>query len=125
MEITGILLKKLGEREGVSKSNGNPWKTAEFLVEIAGQYPKYINFAVRDGQTGRIAHFDSLIGKTVNVSFDIDAHEYQGRWFNELNAWGVMEYVAGRQVTQTAAAEPVRVAPSNEVKSDGNGDLPF
>ena len=104
MEITGILMRKLGERSGVSSRNGNPWKTAEFLVEIPGQYPRHINFSVRDGQVGRIARFESMIGKTVTVSFDIDAHEYEGRWFNELGAWGVMEYVAGRQIAQTTIA---------------------
>lgn len=104
MEITGILMRKLGEREGVSQRNGQPWKTAEFLVEIPGQYPHHINFSVRDGQVGRIARFESLISKTVTVSFDIDAHEYEGRWYNELGAWGVMEYVAGRQIPQTTVA---------------------
>ena len=79
MEITGILVKKVGEREGVSQRNGLPWKTAEFLVEVPGQYPRHTNFSVRDGQVGRISRFESLIGKTVTVSFDIDAHESQGR----------------------------------------------
>ena len=93
MEITGILVKKVGEREGVSQRNGLPWKTAEFLVEVPGQYPRHTNFSVSDGQVGRISRFESLIGKTVTVSFDIDAHEYQGRWFNDITAWGIMEYV--------------------------------
>lgn len=93
MEVVGILLKKLQEREGVSQRNGQPWKTGEFLLEIPGQYPRHINFSVRDGQQSRIARFESLIGKTVTVSFDIDAHEYEGRWFNEIGAWGIMEYV--------------------------------
>lgn len=101
MEVTGILMRKLNEREGVSQKNGYAWKIAEYLVEIPGQYPRHINFRVSDGQTGRIAHFDGLIGKTVTVSFDIDAHEHEGRWFNEINAWGVMEYVAGRKIVQT------------------------
>ena len=97
-------MRKLGEREGVSQRNGQPWKTAEFLVEIPGQYPRHITFSVRDGQVGRIARFESMTGKTVTVSFDIDAHEYEGRWYNELGAWGVMEYVAGRQIPQTTVA---------------------
>jgi hypothetical protein len=115
MEIVGILVKKLGEREGVSTRNGQPWKTAEFLVEIPGQYPRHINFSVRDWQSGRIAHFESLVGKTVTVSFDIDAHEHEGRWFNDVGAWGVMEYVAGRQKTQDQT-------PKGEENADG---LPF
>ena len=138
MEVVGILMRKLGERSGNSSRNGQPWRQAEFLVEIPGQYPRHINFSVRDGQVGRIARFESLIGKTVTVSFDIDAHEYEGRWYNELGAWGVMEYVAGRQVTQTAfAPEPAQEAAakaeeasapateSPEPINEGGNDLPF
>ena len=100
MEVIGILQQKLGERDGVSSRNGNPWKTAEFLLVIPGRFERHINFTVRDGQQNRIARFESLIGKTVNVSFDIDAHMYEGRWFNDLDAWGIMEYVPGQQQRQ-------------------------
>jgi hypothetical protein len=102
MEVTGLLVKKLGEKTGVSPRNGNQWRVAEFLVEIPGNYPRHINFSVRDGQQQRIARFESLVGKTVTVSFDIDAHEYEGKWFNELAAWGIMEYVpkAGQPAAQ-------------------------
>ena len=107
MEVTGILVKKTSEREGVSKQSGMPWKIAEYLIEVPGQYPRHINFRVSDGQVGRLARFDSLVGKTVTVSFDIDAHEYEGRWFNELNAWGVIEYVDSttRQANIAAAQQ--------------------
>ena len=92
MEITGVLCKKTREQNGVSQRNGQAWKTADFLLEVPGQYPRHINFSVRDGQSDRITRFESLIGKTVTVSFDIDAHEHEGRWFNEICAWGIMEY---------------------------------
>lgn len=104
MEITGILVKKLSEREGVSKSTGNSWKTAEFLFEVPGQYPRHIAFSVRDGQTGRIATFDAMVGKTVIVSFGIDAREHEGRWYNEVGAYGVREYVAAAPNTQPSQA---------------------
>lgn len=29
------------------------------------------------------------MGETLTVSFDIDAHEYNGRWFNDISAWKV------------------------------------
>ena len=130
MEVTGILVKKLGEREGVSQKNGQPWKMAEYLVEIPGQYPRHINFRVSDGQVGRIARFDSLVGKMVTVSFDVDAHEHEGRWYNEINAWGVLEYItadvrqaniATAQVQQPGATGTVAVGQEGE-KADG---LPF
>ena len=126
MEITGILVKKTSERSGVSQRNGQPWHNAEYLVEVHGQYPRHINFRVSDGQVGRLARFDSLIGKTVTVSFDIDAHEHEGRWFNEINAWGIMEYIdqATRQANIAAAAkpQPTEQPATGENKDD---DLPF
>lgn len=100
MEVTGILHQKLGERNGVSTRNGQPWRKAEFLLLIPGRYERHINFSVSDGQNNRIARFESLIGKTVNVSFDIDAHEFEGRWFNDIEAWGILEYVPGQQQQQ-------------------------
>ena len=142
MEITGILVKQTAIREGVSKSNGNPWKIGEYLLEVPGQYPRHINFRVSDGQVGRLARFDSLIGKTVTVSFDIDAHEYEGRWFNEINAWGIMEYInqtqraANMVAAQNAGAAPQAGATPFPPNVDSNGnpinneggeddDLPF
>ena len=61
MEITGILVKQVAVREGVSQRNGQPWKIAEYLVEIPGQYPRHIAFRVSDGQVGRIARFAFVV----------------------------------------------------------------
>lgn len=140
MEITGILVKQTSLKEGVSKTNGNPWKIAEYLVEIPGQYPHHTVFRVSDGTVGRLARFDSLVGKMVTVSFDIDAHEYEGRWFNEISAWGVMEYIdqttrqANIASAQTANGEQASTAhkpqqnaskgPENKT-GDNSDDLPF
>lgn len=95
MEITGIIIKKLSEREGVSKRTGSKWKTADFLFEVPGMYPRNIVFTVKDGQTGRVGYFEGMMGRTVVVSFGIDAHEHEGRWYNEVGAYGVRVYQAG------------------------------
>ena len=121
-------MKQTSLREGVSKQNGNPWKIAEYLVEIPGQYPRHIAFRVSDGQVGRIARFDSLVGKTVTVSFDIDAHEHEGRWFNEIGAWGILEYIDStrRAANMVAAQNAGTQATQPEAKEGGkDGDLPF
>lgn len=140
MEITGILVKQTSLKEGVSKTNGNPWKIAEYLVEIPGQYPHHTVFRVSDGTVGRLARFDSLVGKMVTVSFDIDAHEYEGRWFNEISAWGVMEYIdqttrqaniAAAQAANGEQAATVRKPQQNATEGtenktgDNPDDLPF
>lgn len=86
MEVNGILKEKLNERNGVGRS-GTPWKMADYLFEIPGFYPKHIVFTVSDGERGRFAMFDALIGKDATVHFNIEAREHEGRWFNSILAY--------------------------------------
>lgn len=106
MEFVGILLKKTEEREGDSQ-NGH-WKVAQFLLETVGMYPKKMVVDVRDGATERIAQFDALVGKTVKVDFDIDASEYNGRWYNKVTAFRIADYAELKakeaEATEAAAA---------------------
>jgi nuclear transport factor 2 (NTF2) superfamily protein len=124
MEIRGILIQKLGESSGTSEKTGMPWRSAEFLVEIPGNYTRKINFKVRDGQYNLIKRFEELVGKEVNVSFEIDAHEHNGRWYNEVRAWGILEY---RQEQKTAgeAVEETKKEDSFADINKGTDDLPF
>ncbi len=55
----------------------------------------------------RIEQFDIKAGEEINVSFDIDAHEYNGRWFNNIRAWNVQRVDA----TAAMAGAPVAAAP--------------
>ena len=126
MEITGILVKQTALREGVSTKSGLPWKIAEYLVEIPGQFARHINFRVNDGQVGRLARFDSLVGKMVTVSFDIDAHDYEGRWFNEINAWGILEYITtDTRQANIAAAQGAAPAAVDDGTGEKKVPLPF
>lgn len=85
MEIEGKIIAVLPAREGVS-SRGTNWKSQDYVIETHEQYPRKCCFNVFGD---RIAQFNIQIGQELRVSFDIDAHEYQGRWFNSLRAWKV------------------------------------
>jgi len=83
----------------------------------------------------RLQRFNIKSGDEVTVSFDIDAHEYQGRWFNNIRAFDVrqLDAAAGEAAGQAAAAAPQTVqaapAPFPPAQSDAAGestdDLPF
>ena len=45
----------------------------------------------------KINQFNIQSGEELTVSFDIDAHEYNGRWFNNITAWAVNRNVAQMQ----------------------------
>ena len=95
MEIQGKVIAVLPERSGVSARG--EWKSQTYVIETQEQYPKKMVFDVFGAD--RLAQFNIHSGEVINVSFDIDAHEYQGRWFNSIRAWNVTK------VSQQAAAQ--------------------
>ena len=104
MEIQGKVIAVLPERSGVSARG--EWKSQTYVIETQEQYPKKMAFDVFGAD--RIANFGIQLGEVINVSFDIDAHEYQGRYFNQIRAWAVSK------VSQQAAAQaPAGVAQSS------------
>lgn len=86
MEIEGKIIAVLPAREGVS-SRGTNWKSQDYVIETHEQYPRKCCFNIFGAD--RIAQFNIQTGEELRVSFDIDAHEYQGRWFNSIRAWKV------------------------------------
>ena len=63
------------------------------------QYPHKLFFEVFGAD--RMQQFNIQLGEVMTVSFDIDAREYQGRWFNGVRAFRVDRNV---QATPVAAA---------------------
>ena len=100
MEIQGKVIAVLPERSGVSARG--EWKSQTYVIETQEQYPKKMAFDVFGAD--RLAQFNILSGEVINVSFDIDAHEYQGRWFNSIRAWNVTK------VSQQAMASSANAA---------------
>jgi hypothetical protein len=128
MELTGKIIVALPERGGVSARTGNEWKAQSFVLEtINEQYPKKFVFDVFGAD--RLANFNIQVGDVMTVSFDIDAREYNGRWYNDVRAWKVDRNVAAQPAVPappyTAPVAPeVPDAPEAPVE-DTNDDLPF
>lgn len=137
MELQGKVIAVLPERSGVSQRG--EWKSQDYVIETHDAYPRKMVFGVFGAD--RISRFNIQIGQEVTVSFDIDAHEYQGRWFNNIRAFDVRQVdpaAVGMQPgvvpgaafgaapaaapTQPAATPAQPAAPAAEDKVD---DLPF
>jgi hypothetical protein len=56
-------------------------------LETSEQYPKKICFRVFGED--KINQFAVKEGEILKVYFDIDASEWQGKWFNRINAWKI------------------------------------
>lgn len=115
MELTGKIIAVLPAKSGTS-AKGYPWMNQEYVIETDGQYPKKCVFSVFGED--RINQFNIQVGETLTVHFDIDAHDYNGRWFNEVKAYSI--------VKQAVAATPVEsVVVSQQPKAESPDDLPF
>lgn len=90
MDLSGKIILVLPERGGVSQRDGREWKVASYVLETLEQYPKKCCFEVFG--IDRINQFNIQPGQMVTVSLDIDAHEYNGRWYNQIRAWRVVPY---------------------------------
>lgn len=141
MDLTGRIVAVLPANSGVSARTGNPWMSQEYVIEVPGQYPRKCVFRVFGED--RIRQFNIQNGEDVTVQFDIDAHEYNGRWFNEIRAYNVLHGVvapaAGAPVAGAAPFPPQQPAaapaapqaaapfpPAQEPAAEGSADdLPF
>ena len=94
MEIQGKIIVVLPERSGVSQ-RGNQWRSISYVLETQEQYPKKLAFYVTND---KIDQLNIQLGEILTVQFDINAREYNGRWFNSVNAWNVI-----RQTQQSHA----------------------
>lgn len=101
MELSGKVIRVFAPQQGVSQRSGNPWMSQEFVVETPGQYPRQVCFKLF-GQD-KVMQFNIAMGELVTVSFDIEAHEHNGRFFNNINAWDVKKNGMAVQVTPQSA----------------------
>ena len=82
MEIKGKLMQILPAQTGQGR-NGE-WKKQDFIIEVEGTYPRKACFTA----WGDKVNIGSLVeGTMLNVFFDIESREYQGKWFTNLTAW--------------------------------------
>ena len=135
MELQGKIIQALEPKTGTS-ARGD-WKVQEFVLEtIDGQFSRKMVFSVFGEE--RLQRFNIQEGQDVNVSFDIDAREYNGRWFNSIRAFDVRPVIpnAANAGNVAASASPIpnnpiaqrmpQAADTFAASADDSGeDLPF
>lgn len=132
MELTGKIIAVLPAQSGVSARTGNPWMSQDYVIEVPGQYPKRCVFKLFGED--RIRQFNIQPNEDLTIQFDIDAHEYNGRWFNEVRGYNVIrqgqqqqaaqqpDMFAGQQ--QSAQAPAANPFPPAQEQNNAD-DLPF
>ena len=150
MELEGKISVVMPAASGVSQSTGNPWMSQEYVMEYFW-FPNQTNpsnIVMRVFGEDRIKQFKLQPNDEVRVRFHIEAHEYNGRWFNEIridsvtfigasasknqqpaqqaNTQAMGQQQAQQNQGQQEAPFPPKVDENgNPINNNGNDDLPF
>lgn len=134
MQIQGNIVKVFEPRSGTS-SSGKQWSSLDFVVEMPGQYTRRVVLNIfGEDRIKTLAPKEGEVN--VVVDFDIDAHEYNGRFYNEIRAWNITRTVQQNAASVTTAlqgaASPMNPQnpfppqqPAAQASSQKSDDLPF
>ena len=131
MELTGRIIAVLEAKSGTSSKTGNPWIMQGYVIEVPGQYPRRCAFTVFGED--KIKQLNIQNGEDLTIQFDIDAREYNGRWYNDFRAYNVIRGLQIPQPVQIGGTTPISDlpfdAPTSDVedpfKMDDGSVLPF
>ena len=122
MDLTGKVIAILPANSGVSARTGNAWMSQEYVIEVPGQYPRKMLFRIFGED--RIKQFSIQPGEEITVQFDIDAHEYNGRWFNEIRAYNILRGQAGGSIPAATPFPPQQPAAQGAAPQAANAPFP-
>ncbi|EOA57457.1 hypothetical protein HMPREF1214_02490 [Bacteroides sp. HPS0048] len=83
MKISGRIIVALPMQGGTSKS-GKEWSRQDYVIETKEQYPKKVTFSVMNDN---IMNFGLAVGQDVDIEIDINASEWNGKWYNSISCW--------------------------------------
>lgn len=138
IKLTGRIAKVFPANSGVSQRTGNAWMSQEYLFEFfswsGARNPDRVVFRIFGEE--RIKQFNlQELEENVTVVLRLDAHESDGRWYNEVSATNVIRAnqpqnkPADAQTEQQQATnqQPQQNAQQGDANGEGgkDDDLPF
>ena len=117
MELEGKISVVMPATSGVSQSTGNQWMSQEYVMAYYW-FPNQTNpsyIVMRVFGEDRIKQFNLQPNDEVRVRFHIEAHEYNGRWFNETRLDAVTFVGASASKNPQPANQPAQQANGQQV----------
>jgi hypothetical protein len=122
LQIKGKIKQILPADSGVSRA-GNEWKKQEFVIETADQFPKSVCFTLFNDKLPLLEKIAE--GDEVEVSFNIESRDFNGKWYHNINAWKIDKVSGDRGFSEPPPPEyrPEDIPPES-AGENGEG-LPF
>ena len=121
IKVVGTIEKLMPISRGVSAA-GREWVKQDIVMSMTnGQFVKHLAATVM-GQE-RIDNFKLRVGDNIVAYLDIDAREYNSRWYNSINIWrvervgsnGNQEQSHQQQYEQKTQQQPTNAGAQNNV----------
>lgn len=116
MQLTAKLVQLLPLQTGSGK-NGE-WKKQDIIVETEGQFPKKVCISIWGD---KVAGNQLIIGNKLNISFDVESREYNGRWYTDVKAWKIEAAGGGGAAAPQSNEDDFH----NQSFTSSDDDLPF
>lgn len=88
MQVTGEITQIMPVQTG-TKKDGGTWQKQIFILKTDEAYNNLYCFDVfGDEKVANLTKYNK-VGDTVNVEFNIQTNDYQGKYFTSLQAWKI------------------------------------
>lgn len=94
MELHGKVVAIQPTRQGQSARTGEVWMSQGFVLEMDGQYVHRAKLSLWGLERIQAARLQ--LGEYVTAKFEIEAHEHQGEWYNDLRVYDIVANGASR-----------------------------
>jgi hypothetical protein len=121
LQVKGKILRILPPESGVSRA-GKEWKKQEFVIETNEQFPRKVCFTLFNDKNALLSNVGE--GDEVEVSFNLESREFNGKWYHNVNAWKIDQAAEDYQVADVPPEFSIDDVPP-EPADDESGDLPF
>lgn len=121
LSVKGKVNQILKAETGVSRA-GNEWKKQEFILETDEQFPRKVCFTTFGDKVDLLSGVKA--GEEVEVSFNVESREYNGRWFTNVNAWKIDKVQEDGNLPEPPPEFRMEDIPP-EPADDAANDLPF
>lgn len=107
MEIEGKIIAALEPRSGVSQRTGKAWASQEFVMErVDLRYGITTHVLFNVFGEDKLREYGIKVGDKVTAHIEIDAREFNGRWYNDIRAWKVEVFRQPSSAPAYAASVP-------------------
>jgi hypothetical protein len=122
LEITGKVVQKLSQTEGISKA-GKPWSKQEFVIETQEQYPRKVCISIMNEKVTELQQYNE--GDMITAAINIESREWNGKWYTEVRAWKLQGTPSAKS-PDNGGKEYQMPGPDNMSFSEStDDDLPF